>query len=217
MATIKNKQIDRVCVIDDDEASRYAMGLTVEDSKLIAVPQNQKIDNLDAYFNEIVKPSDAIVSDHHLRKKNYFPVNGAEVVSRSYDKRIPSVLVTKYEQAVIDEIRKYRQKIPIILNPDEFDPDSLMQSLEFCINEFNGEIVPSRKVWRTLIRVDDIGDNHLYLIIPSWNSNETIKIPIKDLPVDIQSKAKADVRMHAKVNVGATLSNDLFFLDWEIN
>jgi hypothetical protein len=217
MAQIKNKQIDRVCIIDDDESSRSAMELTIEDSNLIAVPQHDKIDNLDAYFDTIIKPSDAVVSDHHLRKKNYFPVNGAQVISECYEKQIPSVLVTRYEHGnVMDEIRRFRQKIPVILSPDEFDPDSLMKSLEICIDEFNGKFAPSRKVWRTLIRIDDVDENYFYFIIPSWNPNEGISIIKSDLPPEVLAIIKPDLRLHAKVNIDATVTNDLFFIDWEI-
>jgi hypothetical protein len=213
---IRNRQIERLCIIDDDEQSRLAMGYNMEDSDLILVPQNEKVLSLESYFKDIVKQSDAVVSDHHLRKKNYFPVNGAEVVSQCYDKKIPSVLVTRYEQAVMDEIRRFRQKIPVILSPDEFDIDSLMRSLEVCENEFHGEFAPSRKIWRTLIRIDDVDDNHFFAIIPAWNPNEMISIIKRDLPKVVQDAIMPDLRLHAKVNIDASLSNDLFFTDWEI-
>lgn len=213
---ISNRLINRVCIIDDDPEGRAAMELTIEDSELTPVPQNAQILNLETYFADVVKPNDAVVSDHHLRKKSYFPTNGAEVVSMCYEKHIPSVLVTKWEDAsVIDEIRRFRHQIPVILNPEEFDPDSLMRSLEICVNEFNGDFLLSRKVWRTLIRVDFVDENHFYFIIPAWNLNEGISLPKSDVPDEIRHILNDDIRLHARVNMEAASKNELFFINWE--
>lgn len=214
--TINDWLINRICIVDDDAEGRAAMELTIEDSEFDAVPQNEKIQTLDSYFLNVVKPHDAVVSDHHLRKKNYFPVNGAEVVSVCYTKQIPSILVTKYEDGfIVDEIRRFRHRIPVILNPEEFQPDSLIQSLELCINEFKGEFTPSRKAWRTLIRIDYVDDTHFYIIIPSWNPNEGISIAKSDLPYEVRNILKDDLRIHAEVNIEASSKNDLFFINWE--
>lgn len=213
---IKDWTINRICIIDDDEESRSAMELTIEDSQFTPIPQNDKVQNIDAYFLNIVKPHDAVVSDHHLKKKNYFPINGAEVVHMCYTKQIPSILVTKYDEgAVIDEIRRFRPQIPVILNPEEFEPDSLMKSLEICINEFRGEFLPSRKAWRSLIRVDSVDENHFYITIPSWNRNGGISLPKSDVPQEIRNVLKDDLWLHADVNIDASSKNDLFFINWE--
>jgi hypothetical protein len=213
-ALIKNRQIDRICIIDDNEEFRLGLEDTVQESDFIPVSQNERVDNLEMFLNDIVQINDAVVSDHQLKKKNYFPVNGAEVVYRCYERGIPSVLVTRYEPH-IGEIRKFRKNIPVILNPEEFEPDTLYKSLEVCIDEFNGEIKPARKIWRSLVRIDSLDKNHIYVIIPSWDTNEIISLNIEDLPEKMRSVIEPDLRLHAKVNIGCESANDLFFLDWE--
>jgi hypothetical protein len=213
---IENRKIESVCIIDDDDDSRSTMELTIEDSHLIPLSQNEKVNNLEEYLLKYVQQNVAIVSDHHLKKKNYFPVNGAEVIYNCYEKKIPSVLVTRYEPH-IGEIRKFRKNIPVILNPEEFNPDTLIKSLSICIKEFRGEISDERKPWRTLIRIDDVDSSHIYIVIPAWNPNEIISLNTEDLPRDIQEIISTDLRLHAKVNIDAESGNDLFFLDWELN
>lgn len=213
--TIYDRQINRVCIIDDDDSSRDGLKYTVEDSDLEALPQNDGVTNVENFLLNI-KETDAVVSDHHLRKKNYFPEDGAVVCSRCYDKHIPSILVTKWEQAGVHEIRKFRPKIPVIINPEDFNPDSLIQSLEICINEFKGTLIPTRKTWRTLIRIDDLDESHFYVIIPSWNSNEVISIATAELDHVVASALKRGQRVHAYVNIEAEQSYELFFQDWRL-
>lgn len=213
--TIDDRHISRVCIIDDDDSSRDVLKYTIEDSDLEAAPQNDGVANVENFLLSITQ-NDAIVSDHHLRKKNYFPEDGAVVCSRCYDKYIPSLLVTKWEQAGMHEIRKFRSKIPVIINPEDFNPDTLIQSLEICINEFKGILIPPRKTWRTLIRIDDLDDSHLFAIIPSWNSNEVISIAKAELDFEVVAALQRGQRVHANVNIEAEQSYELFFQNWEI-
>jgi hypothetical protein len=215
MALIKNREINRIFIIDDDEEFRSTLEDTVQESNFKAFPQNERVENFDKYLMDFVHQDDAIVSDHQLKKKNYFPVNGAEVVYKCYERGIPSVLVTRYETH-IGEIRKFRKNIPVILNPEDFEPATLVKSLEICIEEFNGEIKPQRKLWRTLVRIDSIDKNHIYIVIPGWDRNEIISLNIEDLPTDVKANIQPDLRLHAKANIGTESPNDLFFIDWEL-
>lgn len=213
---ISNRKINDVCIIDDDIDSRNAMQLTIEDSSLNPVPQDNKVLNFDNYLSSINGAYDAIVTDHHLRKKNYFPINGAEIVYKCFELQMPSILVTRYEQAVVDEIRMYRSRIPIVLSPEDFNPDSLLSSLETCINEFDGIFIPERKLWRTMVRIDDIDDSHIYLLIPAWNANQMISISRNIIPSNVEKDLQADMRLFVMVNIGATNSRDLYFQNWEL-
>lgn len=214
--TILDREINNVCIIDDDADSRYGWGLTVEDTKLNPISQDEKVNSIDEYLALMTKQCDAIVTDHHLKIKDYFPVNGAEIVYKCFDYKIPSILVTRYENAVVDEIRKYRPKIPIILSPDDFDPDSLMQGLEICINEFKGTFTQEREPIRTLVRVDDVSENHIYILMPGWNPNEMVSVNKNILPHGIFKELKPDTRLFALVNTGAANSRDLYFSNWEL-
>jgi len=213
---IRGRQIERVFVIDDDRYSRESSGYTVEESPFTPVIQDQGIADLNVFLENNVSYTDAVVSDHHLKKRNYFPVNGAKVIFECYQRRIPAVLVTRYGQSEINEIRKFRENIPTVLTPDEFNPETLIRSLETCINEFLGNHKPERVAWRTLIRVDDVVDNNVFIFIPGWDYQVSLSLNKLDLPKNIQDIIKPDMRIHAKVNVGAERQDELYFKDWEI-
>jgi hypothetical protein len=213
---IDDKEINNVCVIDDDAQARHGWSLAIEDSKLHPFPQNEKVLNIDDYIPYLQR-FDAIVTDHHLMKKNYFPVNGAEIVYRCYDYKIPSILVTRYDdEKVVDEIRRYRNKIPIILSQEEYAPDTLRQGLEICLNEFKGKLLPERKLWRTFIRIDDIDKTHVYLLIPAWNPNKVVSINRNLIQEEILKVLNPDMKMFAQVNIEAKDVIDLYFKNWEL-
>lgn len=211
--TIANRKISRIHIIDDNEVFRGTLEDTIVDSDFEPLQQNGA-HNIEEFLRENVGHNDAIVTDHHLMKGSYFPVNGAEITFMCYDKKIPSLLVTKYE-TYISDIRRFRHKIPVILNPEDFEPDTLIQGLEICINEFNGKVRADRKGWRTLLRIDSTDEAHIYVLIPAWNPNEIVMLNKADLPSEIVKIAVTDHRLHAVVNVGAELSKDLYFTQWE--
>lgn len=212
---IANRKVDRLCIIDDDEGARLSYVEEFYGSSFDSFPQG-RVENVEQFLKQYIKPSDAVISDHQLKKKNYFPINGAQVVSMCYEMRIPSVLVTKYDQAQMPEIRRYRKNIPVILNPSHFGEDTVFHSLEVCIKEFKGEIRADRKLWRTLIRIDSIEGNYIYVIIPGWDISEAISIGRDELPAHINSLVEVDKRMHVQINIGCESVNDLYFGNWEI-
>lgn len=213
--TIAEKTIERIIIIDDNEEFRSGLEDTVQESQFMAFSQDDKVEDIDVFLQNNIQKDDAIITDHQLKIKNYFPVNGAELVSRCYTINTPAVLVTRYETH-IDQIRKFRRNIPVIINPENFEPDTLIKGLEICIKELNGDFKPDRKGWRTLVRIDSLDDNHLYLIIPSWNCNDVISINRSDLPENINRIIHPDMRLHAQINIGSENSNDLYFSNWEI-
>jgi len=209
--------INRIAVIDDDDSSRDLLGYPIADANMKPIYQNDPVSNLNTYLTGLNNRVDAIVSDHHLKKKtNYFPINGAEFSSICYQRKIPCLLVTKYEQPEILEIRKYRENIPVVLTPDEYYTDSLILGLEKCIKEFKGIITPERKSWRTLVRIDDVETNlNVYVIVPGWNSQEAIALNMNNLPDKLQKCIKPEMRLFVRVNIGNENPNELFFKDWE--
>jgi CheY-like chemotaxis protein len=209
--------IEKIGIVDDNEEGRNTLSYIVEDASLEPILQNESVTNLEEYLTSLRDNFDGIVTDHHLRKvKSYFPIDGAEFAAKCYGLNIPSLLVTRYEQSEILEIRKFREHIPVVLTPDEYDPDSLIAGLVKCMNEFNGILTMGRKSWRTLIRVDDVKeDKNIYIIIPAWNSQQAISLNMNNLPENLQKVIKPDMRFFAKVNIGNENSNELFIKDWE--
>ncbi len=214
--SFKSREINRIYIIDDDDFVRSTLVDTVTDSNFQAVAQDHKVERVDQYLVDCFNQHDAVISDYQLQKKNYFPTNGAEVVSKCFDKGIPSILVTKYEPHIA-EIRRFRQNIPVIINPEALEPETLTVGLQLCIDEMLGNFLPSRKLWRALVRVDGVDDNHVYIIIPSWDMNKAISLNKNDLPKEIVETAIADKRMHVRVNLGASSADDLYFVNWEQN
>lgn len=206
--------VNRIRIIDDNKAFRDTLQETVIDSDFEAISQTETVINVDQFLINDILPGDAVVSDHHLMVKNYFPINGAEVVYKCFEKHIPSVLVTRFQDSK-SEIRKYRSNIPVILNPEEFEPETLIESLEICINEFKGILRPERKMWRALVRIEDVQDHTVYILIPGWDANRGISLNRSDFPPLLRNKIAQGKRFHAKTNIGTESGDDLYFTDWE--
>lgn len=217
-----DREISKIHVIDDDSDSRESYGLTVDEIEVETILQNDRVDNINTFLLSI-GIHDAVVSDHHLKKSSsYFPINGANFVSQCYEKHIPSVLVTKYEMASYHEIRPYKKNIPVVLTPDQFNPDNIINALEQCINEFKGILSQTRKTWKTLVRFDDvIRDEHsnkliAMAILPSWNKDLVINLKMMELPEEIRAIAEPELRLYAHVNIDAEDPYELYFQNWEI-
>lgn len=217
-----DREISKIHVIDDDIDSRESYGLTVEEIEVETVLQNDRVDNIDTFLLTISN-RDAVVSDHHLKKSSsYFPINGANFIYKCYDKHIPSVLVTKYEMASYHEIRPFKRNIPVVLTPEQFNPDTLVRALELCVTEFKGNFSQTRKTWKTLVRFDDVLKDEAnnktvaMAILPSWNMNMVINLKMMELPEEIQQIAEPDLRLYANVNIDAEDPYELYFQNWEI-
>lgn len=66
--------------------------------------------------------------------------------------------------------------------------------------------------WRQLIRVEEITDTHVGVVVPGWNWEETVYIPKEQFPYDDYSNKKY---YYAKVYLNCEKAEDLDFSDWE--
>ena len=66
------------------------------------------------------------------------------------------------------------------------------------------------------MRIDAIEENHIYIIIPGWDTSEAIAIGKDELPEHIKPIIELDKRMHIQINIGCESVNDLYFGEWEI-
>lgn len=68
---------------------------------------------------------------------------------------------------------------------------------------------------RVLLRVTHVGiashETVINVIIPSWNPQQTVRIPISRIPEALHGKLKPGVRLFAHVNIGAEKQKDLSF------
>lgn len=217
---VENTTIERISIIDDDEVARDSYGFSVEELGPMAVKESGPLRDLQGFLKQLHSQVDAVICDYHLRKiGHYATFDGDEVVVGCYKKRLPAVLCTFYTDVDVDLLRSRRRYIPSLLKPDEFSPESVASGLERCFSEFSGRFQPSRKPWRTLVRVEEVERERgfFYVIVPGWNPRKKIRVSIEDLSDDIQRLVEPDKRFHAQVNVGAENHEDLYFDEWEVD
>lgn len=74
--------------------------------------------------------------------------------------------------------------------------------------------------YRVLLRVRAIegkeGAKVVEVVVPSWDPEQVVRIPVTLLPEDIASRVIADMRLFAEVNIGAQRAEELHFSNFEI-
>lgn len=214
---ILGRSIERIQIIDDDPNVRASYEYPVEEINALPVMAEGPLPLLAEFIQQSRGIADAAICDFQLRVRNYAGFNGAETVARMYQNQFPAVLCTRYEQSSIDEMRKFRRFIPVLMKPEELNPGSLIKGFEICINEFGEKYSAHRKPWRTLVRVDDIDEEngYFYVVVPAWDPNQKIRIKKTDLPDEVLENLRKKSRFHALVNVGAEFHQEIFFDTWE--
>jgi hypothetical protein len=129
---IAGETIERIAIVDDQPTSRESWEYTAEDLGAEAVLEEGPIKDLDRFVAATRERAQAVLCDFRLRVGNYSTVDGAEVVAGFYRAAVPAVLCTKWENAAIDDIRKYLPWIPSMMKPDELSPPSLSEGLVDC-------------------------------------------------------------------------------------
>jgi CheY-like chemotaxis protein len=208
-------EIERVAIVDDKPDVRQSFSYSVQDLKLTPVLQTALMATLGESVIQLQSIADAALCDFQLRVSKYATFDGAELVAALYQSTMPAVLCTRFEKSDIDKIRKYRRSIPCLLNPNELDEDSLLRGFEVCVNEFKQEFTAARRSWRAVIRVQSVEVHHVHVFVPAWSSREGLRLLRSDIPEPLASKLADGLRCHAKVNLGATRQEDLYFTDWE--
>ncbi len=209
----------KVKIVDDDPAFRIVLSEIVKELNWQPIEEIGPLPSIEALYTRLKGEADYAIFDHNLRiKGSYAKFLGAEAVAYLYDKLFPAILCTTYYTADIDNMRKYIRKIPILITPDELQPDFLETAFKNCIDELNGKFLASRKAWRTLIRVEDVNLNTnpqlLIVVIPAWDAREKVRLPLEIIPNEKRENfSKPGVRFHAEVNIGAETSAELYFTD----
>jgi hypothetical protein len=216
---ILGQSISRVKIIDDDPTARQAMAFTIADADLEALPAEGPLPKLNSFVTSTKKQVDAVVSDHRLKKGHYATFNGAEAVAELYNAHCPAVLCTRWSTADIDAIRQYIPFIPSLISIDEINPDTIATGFERCISEFKNAPVPSRRAWRTLLRVESVETSSkpalFYVAIPGWDSKEIVRLPLDLISHGRRRLIKPGFRFYASVNKGAEQPEALFFTSFE--
>jgi hypothetical protein len=196
--TSPTKKIRKIAVIDDDKEAREAMAEIVTDA-----------------IGKLNKEADAAIFDHRLTPRNYAAFQGAEAVAALYDVHFPALLVTAWSIEDIDNIRPYRRKIPVMIRSGGLESKIIRDSILKCLNEFRDNYTKERIPHRVLLRVEDVDTQFAYIIIPSWDPRNGLKLPKKIFPWKF-GQVKSGIRLFAEVNIGALKNEDLYFDKFEI-
>ena len=209
--------VNRVLVIDDDPKQWDGYGYPIEEMGLQPVYEKGPLRTIAELLASFRKQADALVCDYHLRIKNFSDHDGDHVVASCNYAGFPALLCTTFADGETTLMRSKRRYIPTLLKPDTYNPDAIHRGFERCVNEHKGIFDPSRKPWRTLVRIVEVVEarRYFYVLIPGWDAKQKIRVYLDDLPAGLHGKIKPSDRMHAQVNLGATSSDELYFSDWE--
>lgn len=218
MQTLDGYALRKVAIIDDDPNARVSYADNLEELGLEPVDEGGPLDTLDRFVKMSSKRSDAAICDYRMKVSNYAKFDGAQLVSKYYQQGFPALLCTGFEEA-IDEIRPYRKYIPILLNSEDLDPDTIRFSFERLVAELRGEIPPSRRPWRASVHVYDVDRDRgfFYIYLPGWDPHKGLRLRIQDIPPTVQSHLREDFWLYAHINIGAENHEDLFFERWEVD
>lgn len=221
-ASILDPGIKKIAIIDDEEdwAKLTAMRIRRLGVEPIIIKGNfQQVHEL--VDRVLDSGAHAAICDNCLQQKNFAEFYGAESVAQWYDRKLPSVLCTQYLDQDNIEIRQYLSRIPRVLKKTEASSEeAIVSCLNFCLEELQGEISPERQTCRTLVKVKRITDSGskrvMDVIVPSWDLNDTVRLPMSWLHADIEKHVTEGTRLFAWVNTGAEDSMDLFFQNFEL-
>ncbi len=213
--------IQRIAIVDNESTDAQIPEWEVEAAGFEPIIVNRsfkKIEELAAY---IKAEAQGALCAHRLASYGLAHFYGAKLVASLYDLKIPAVLITQYADIDNDvSIRKWRDKIPVLLRSDEADADSIKRGLENCVLELHGKLPSSRRPHRTLLRITNITDESnekvVDVIIPGWNPRRAVRFPVSLIPTDLHDKLVPKTRLFALVNIGAEKAEDLYFREFEL-
>ncbi len=221
--TIEGDLIETVSIIDDSKDMRAAISMNLEDLGLNPNTIEDDILDKETLLTFVKSGSQGVICDHNLKVGNYSNYNGAELVSMFNKNHIPSILCTQYNHQMVQQIRKHKEHIPVLVNLGDYDELEVLQDwFSICINEHKGKVLPSRKTWQSTVRIESI-DVHtdyqnsiLNVKIPEWDTTHGIGILMSDIPCEISKQLKEGSRLKASVNTGAEKQEELFFKNWQL-
>ncbi len=213
--TVLSSKIERIAVIDDSAEARKSMAESIEDANLQPIIQQDPLNSIEEIINILKSEADAAVFDHRLKPGNYAAFQGSEAVYALYEIHFPALLITAYSQEDIDNIRPHRRKIPVMIKSGMLEPRIIIEGIQQCLDEFDNIYIKERKPRRVLLRIDDIDSSFVFIIMPSWDSNTGLKLPLSIFPEHL-GEIKLGMRLFAEVNIGASKNEDLYFDRFEI-
>ena len=213
---IHGKEIRRVLIVDDDPAARDSFAYPVEELGLEPVKVSELVDTPQSFIGHLHQ-SDAVVCDYHLKKRSYAKFDGDLLISACYKECIPGALCTTFTDVDVTIPRSCLRYIPSLLKTNSPEPEAFVGAWEKCLSEMSGTFHPTRRPWRSLVRVEEVDDDRecFYAVVSSWDVHKKIRIDKDSVPKGIRKLLQPGSRFHAEVNTGAESHEDLFFVSWE--
>jgi len=220
LLTMNDKPIKRIAVINDSAAARDEMAENLIEVGFQPVIQTSPLRSIEDCIETVTTQADAAILEHHFKSDHYANFMGAEAVAQLYRQHFPSLLVTAWADADIDNIRPFLRQIPVLIKSSEAYPEKMTQGFKQCINEFENRYSPTRQPWRTLVRIEDINKNNyktmVYAVIPGWDPDDVVRFPLIIFPEELRQSVVPGARFFAKVNIAATHHDELYFEDFEV-
>jgi hypothetical protein len=218
LLTRNDKPIKRVAVVNDTASAREEMADKIFEAGLEPIILSSRLSSIDKCIATVTSQADAAILEHHLKSGHYANFMGAEAIARLYRQHFPSLLVTAWADADIDNIRLFRRYIPVLVKTDHADSEIITQGFKQCLNEFENHYSPDRKPWRTLIRIEDIDRVRamVYALVPGWDPRNIVKFPLSLIAENLQPNLETETHLFAKVNIGAAHHNELYFTEFEV-
>lgn len=218
--------MDKVAVVDSDPDAVEAWAICVRDAKMEPIPLTAECRSLESAAEKIKCMADAALCGHRLFLNRYANFSGAHLVARLYRKSLPAILVTPILDVDSDvSIRKYREWIPVLLTRDETNSETIRKGLSICQDELSGRLLPTRRRWRTVVRIEAVdqegAEDIARAVVVGWNPHEQIRFPADLMPLEMRQSMfrhlpHDDFYVCAQVNIGAETSGDLYLRDFEL-
>jgi hypothetical protein len=112
---INDKPINKVAIVNDTAIAREEIAENIFEAGLEPVIQNSRLSSIDECVTTVTAKAEAAIFEHHLKSNDYANFMGAEAVAQLYRQHFPSLLVTAWADADIDNIRLFRRYIPVLI------------------------------------------------------------------------------------------------------
>jgi hypothetical protein len=180
----------------------------------ISVPP--KLKSMQEIIAFIQNHAQAAICTHRLAPRGNTHFYGAELVAALSDLKIPALLVTQYTDIDIHTtIRKWRDKIPVILHLHQLSSQTVTQYLKVCLDELRGAIPETRKPYRVMLNIVDVqevaGEKVIDAIVGRWDHYQVVRFPISLVSPDLHAQIKPEAWLFADVNIGAEHHDELYF------
>jgi CheY-like chemotaxis protein len=209
-----------VAIIDDDADQALVTSEIVSHAGFNPIIFSGPFKKVDKLVSAVTARAQAAVCDHRLRYGGFADFTGAEATAKLVSAGLPAILVTQFAEQDYDvSIRRWRDKVPIVLRRAEADAQRITQALAQCQAEIQGKHTPEREPHRVIFEVVDKntegGEDVFDVIIPEWDSDTAVRLPARLIPSALRRKTKIGTLLIADVNIEAKQSADLFFENFE--